>query len=74
MACRLYNGCIQNDKKEYHWEKGIQSISPLSGARVSTEAVVEVHPNSELPLSREPWEMEPSPPPEFVTVIEQPRS
>lgn len=51
-ACRSYNGCIEHDKKDYHWEKGIQSVSPFSGARVSTEAVVVVHPNSKSPMSR----------------------
>lgn len=48
-ASRWYNGCIENDMKRYHSEKGVYSVSPLSGAQVSTEAVVEVPPNSKSP-------------------------
>lgn len=58
-----YNGCIEKETEEYHSEEGIHSTSRLSGAQVSTEAVVEVHPNSKSPLSREPEQIESSQPP-----------
>lgn len=51
-ACRDYNGCIKHDKKDHHWEKGVQYVSPLSGARVRTDAVVGIHPNSKSPMSK----------------------
>ncbi|KAI7776871.1 hypothetical protein LA080_004349 [Diaporthe eres] len=45
QATRFYDGGIQHDSEAYHSEEGVWSVSPLSGGRVSTEAVIAVHPN-----------------------------